>query len=84
MAYEEIRPLWFILDGIILLYAVFLFIYGKFFRHKDSILLVRLIFILLLQKNYPEDNKGIFRTEDSIRVPINKDNDDSKRVKLIE
>ena len=44
MAYQNVLPLWFILDGIILLYAIVLFVYGKFFRHKDSILLVRPIY----------------------------------------
>ena len=46
-----VKNLWIILNVILVIYAIVLFIYGKYFRHKDSLSLVihnfLIIFLLL-------------------------------------
>ena len=32
-----VKTLWLILNGILVLYSFFLFCYGKYFKHKDSL-----------------------------------------------
>ena len=36
----DVKNLWIILNSLLVLYAIILFIYGKYFRHKDSLSLV--------------------------------------------
>ena len=84
---EGVKNLWIALNAILVAYAIALFIYGKYFRHKDSLSLVInniLILFLFLQKNIADDNKGMFgRTEDSIRINDNKELDE-KKINLID
>ena len=83
---EDVKILWVVLNSILVLYAIILFIYGRYCRHKDSLSLVIHIFIiyfLISQKNIPDDNKGMFGREDSIRITENKELDD-KKINLIE
>ena len=37
---DDVKNLWIILNSILVLYAILLFIYGKYFKHKDSLSLV--------------------------------------------
>ena len=37
---DSVKNLWIILNAILVAYAISLFIYGKYFRHKDSLSLV--------------------------------------------
>jgi hypothetical protein len=37
---EGVKNLWIALNAILVAYAIALFIYGKYFRHKDSLSLV--------------------------------------------
>ena len=84
---EGVKNLWIALNAILVAYAIALFIYGKYFRHKDSLSLVInniLILFLFLQKNIADDNKGMFgRSEDSIRINENKELDE-KKINLID
>ena len=42
---DDVKNLWIILNSILVLYAILLFIYGKYFKHKDSLsLVINLIF----------------------------------------
>ncbi len=34
---NSVRVLWIVLNAILIVYAIFLFVYGKYFRHKDSL-----------------------------------------------
>ena len=34
---DEVKNLWIILNSILVLYAIILFIYGKYFKHKDTL-----------------------------------------------
>jgi hypothetical protein len=48
---DSVKNLWIILNAILVVYAIALFIYGKYFRHKDSLSLVInniLIFFLII------------------------------------
>ena len=45
---EDVKILWVVLNSILVLYAIILFIYGRYFRHKDSLSLVIHIFIIYL------------------------------------
>ena len=84
---EGVKNLWIALNAILVAYAIALFIYGKYFRHKDSLSLVInniIILFLFIQKNIADDNKGMFgRTEDSIRINENKELDE-KKINLID
>ena len=83
--------LWTILNSIVLLYAILLFIYGKFIRKNEILSLVNIIFNIyiifklyyLLQKSYPEENKTI-REEESIRPDSKLIVDEDKNANLIE
>ena len=82
----DVKILWVVLNSILVLYAIILFIYGRYCRHKDSLSLVIkifLIYFLFTQKNIPDDNKGMFGREDSLRITENKELDD-KKINLIE
>ena len=42
---DDVKNLWIILNSILVLYAILLFIYGKYFKHIDSLsLVINLIF----------------------------------------
>jgi hypothetical protein len=41
---DDVKNLWIILNAVLVVYAIGLFIYGKYFRHKDSLSLVIHIF----------------------------------------
>ena len=43
---DDVKILWVVLNSILVLYAIILFIYGRYFRHKDSLSLVIHIFII--------------------------------------
>jgi len=46
---EGVKNLWIALNAILVAYAIALFIYGKYFRHKDSLsLVINNILILFL------------------------------------
>ena len=83
--------LWTILNSIVLLYAILLFIYGKFIRKNEILSLVNIIINIyiifklyyLLQKSYPEENKTI-REEESIRPDSKLIVDEDKNANLIE
>ena len=34
---DGVKNLWIILNSILVLYAIILFIYGKYFKHKDTL-----------------------------------------------
>ena len=34
---NSVKVLWIVLNAILIVYAIFLFVYGKYFRHKDSL-----------------------------------------------
>ena len=82
---DGIKNLWIILNSILVLYAIILLIYGKYFRNKDSLSIVTHNFLnIFIQKNIAVDNKGTFgRADDSIRNIENKELDD-KKINLIE
>lgn len=86
---SDIKYLWIILNIVLVVYAIILFIYGKYFKRKDSLSLVSynhlIIFnIFFIQKNITDDNKLMYgRTEDSIRITENKELDE-KKINLIE
>ena len=42
-----VKNLWIILNVILVIYAIVLFIYGKYFRHKDSLSLVIHNFLII-------------------------------------
>ena len=42
---EDVRNVWLILNSILILYALILFCYGKYFKRKDSLSYVIHIFI---------------------------------------
>ena len=42
---KSVRNVWIILNGILLLYALILFCYGKYFKNKDSLAYVKVYFI---------------------------------------
>ena len=88
---NSVRVLWIVLNAILIVYAIFLFVYGKYFRHKDSLSYVIYkiynIFFYFVQKSITEDNRGIFsRPDDSLRINENKSNldIDDKKEHLIE
>ena len=79
---DGIKNLWIILNSILVLYAIILLIYGKYFRNKDSLSIVTHNLLIFIQKHITEDNKDVFgRAEDSIRD--NKELDD-KKINLLE
>jgi hypothetical protein len=43
----DVKILWVVLNSILVLYAIILFIYGRYCRHKDSLSLVIHIFFNL-------------------------------------
>ena len=65
-----VKIVWYTLNTILVIYALVLFILGKYCKRKDSLSYVIIFFFLFnyfLQKNYPEENKGILNL-DSARV----------------
>ena len=42
----DVKILWVVLNSILVLYAIILFIYGRYCRHKDSLSLVIHIFLI--------------------------------------
>lgn len=37
---DDVKNLWIVLNSILVLYAIILFIYGRYFKHKDSLSIV--------------------------------------------
>ena len=44
---DGIKNLWIILNSILVLYAIILLIYGKYFRNKDSLSIVTHNFLII-------------------------------------
>ncbi len=45
---DSVKNVWIILNIVLVVYALILFIYGKFFKHKDSLSLVIHSYLILL------------------------------------
>ena len=81
---DDVRNIWLILNGVLILYGLILFCYSKFIKNKDTlhyvIHIINNIFFQI-QKSIGNDTKGMFkRPEDSINISINKNiiEDDKK------
>lgn len=59
---KSARNLWIVINVILALYAIGLFVYGKYFRKRDVAAYVFYI-INKLQKNYIEDKNSYSRTD---------------------
>ena len=87
---DTVRNVWIILNIVLIFYALILFCYGKYFKHKDSLsLVIHIIFkyiILFIQKSITKDNKVFSRPDDTIHINDNKNSleIDDKKINLIE
>ena len=45
---DDVKNLWIILNSILVLYAIILFIYGKYFRHKVALSYVSFLYNFIL------------------------------------
>ena len=62
---EQNHYLMIILNSIVIIYAIILFIYGKYFRKKDP----------LTFRNYIDDNKILYRNDSDLNLIEGEEND---------
>jgi hypothetical protein len=62
--------LWIVFNSLLIIYTIFLIIYGKCIRKKDS----------LSFRNYIDDNKVLYRNDSNMALSKNEINDKSENL----